>query len=111
MELGDINRAITLLQNKLNDNAFDFNDNTIDPNRTYKFIKRKRMMIDSSNSTEISDNSVNNDITIVSDITKQVTIKSNKSQDTNMFDKFLKEEQIIIQNIENQIKSLGLNIS
>lgn len=99
MDLCDINRAITLIQNKLSDNAFDFNDNTIDPNRTYKFIKRKRIMRKMRKSS--------NDITIMNN-NENSTIKS---QNSNMFDKFLKEEYIIIKNIENQIKSLGLNIS
>ena len=110
MELGDINRAITLLQNKLNDNVFDFNDNSIDPNRTYKFIKRKRGINITSSNIETFD-SLDAHVTIMNDNKEQITVKSNKLQEVNIFDKFLKEEQIIIQNIENQIKSLGLNIS
>lgn len=101
MDLEDINRAITLLQNKLDDNVFDFDDVTIDPNRTYKFIKYKR------EGKLLSEKS--NDLTISSE--KSMAIVPNKSSETNIFDKFIRDEQTIIKNIESQIKSLGLNIS
>ena len=100
MELDDINRAITLLQNKLNDKVFDFNNDIIDPNKTYKFIKRKRKNENSSEDKVIFSHRKNNN----------TIVKSDKTQKNNVFDKILDDEQLIIKTIETKVKSLGLNI-